>query len=192
MSVPFTQIDRLYIDGAWQQATGGRDDVLNPATEEVIGRAPLGDAAAATAAIAAARTAFDKGPWPNLPMHERAEYLRRMHGALVARREQIVALILAEVGCAQGITRPMQVDAPLSHLLSAIEHSSRDDTVYLPVEIAPNLMNPAGNRFLGGTKVVREPVGVVSGITGYNFPFLLNLAKIVPALLAGNTLVLKP
>src|SRR3546814_16081237 len=45
---------------------------------------------------------------------------------------------------------------------------------------------------LGGTTIVREPVGVVSGITGYNFPFLLNLAKIVPALLAGNTLVLKP
>ena len=53
-------------------------------------------------------------------------------------------------------------------------------------------MNPAGPRILGSGCVVREPVGVVAGITGYNFPFLLNLAKIVPALLAGNTLVLKP
>jgi acyl-CoA reductase-like NAD-dependent aldehyde dehydrogenase len=53
-------------------------------------------------------------------------------------------------------------------------------------------MNPAGSRILGGGTIVREPVGVVAGITGYNFPFLLNLSKIVPALLAGNTLVLKP
>src|SRR3546814_16059736 len=53
-------------------------------------------------------------------------------------------------------------------------------------------MNPDAPKKLGGTTIVREPVGVVSGITGYNFPFLLNLAKIVPALLAGNTLVLKP
>lgn len=53
-------------------------------------------------------------------------------------------------------------------------------------------MNPEGPKILGGTTVVREPVGVVSGITGYSLPFLLNLAKIVPALLAGNTRVLKP
>ena len=54
------------------------------------------------------------------------------------------------------------------------------------------MMNPAGPRILGGGTIVREPIGVVAGITGYNFPFLLNLSKIVPALLAGNTLVLKP
>jgi acyl-CoA reductase-like NAD-dependent aldehyde dehydrogenase len=62
----------------------------------------------------------------------------------------------------------------------------------LPVEIASNPFNPSGPRSLGGTTVVREPLGVVAGITGYNFPFLLNLAKITPSLLAGNTLVLKP
>jgi aldehyde dehydrogenase (NAD+) len=60
------------------------------------------------------------------------------------------------------------------------------------VEVTPNMFNPTGPQVLGGGSVVREPVGVVAGITGYNFPFLLNLAKIVPALLAGNTLVLKP
>ncbi len=192
MDVPFTDLDRLYIDGQWVAAGGGTDAVLNPATEAVIGHAPVGNAAAADAAIAAARHAFDSGPWPRMAMHERADALRRMHAALVARRSRIVSLIVAEVGCAQGITNAMQVDAPLAHLLSALEHSTRDDTIRLPIETVPNLFDPAGPRAIGGTTVVREPVGVVTGITGYNFPFLLNLSKIVPALLAGNTLVLKP
>jgi aldehyde dehydrogenase (NAD+) len=192
MDIPFTSIDHLYIDGAWAPAGGGREAVINPATEAVIGEAPVGDAAAAEAAVAAARRAFDHGPWPRMAMSERAEAMRKMHAALVARRERIVALIVAEVGCAQGITHAMQVDTPLRHLMSAIDHANHDDSVRLPVEAVPNPMNPDGPMILGGTTVVREPVGVVSGITGYNFPFLLNLAKIVPALLAGNTLVLKP
>lgn len=189
---PFTDIDRLYIDGEWTSADGGREAVINPATEAVIGEAPVGDAAAAQAAITAARRAFDHGPWPRMTMAERADALRRMHAALLARRDRIVALILAEVGCAQGVTNAVQVDAPLRHLLSAIDHSAREEDVRLPIESVPNPMDPNGPRILGGTTVVREPVGVVSGITGYNFPFLLNLAKITPALLAGNTLVLKP
>jgi len=191
MHVPFTDISRLYINGHWENVSG-TEDVVNPATEQVIGHAPLGDANAAYAAIAAARRAFDHGPWPHLKMAERADALRRMHVALLARRAQIAALIVAEVGCAQGITNAMQVDAPLSHLLSALEYAVRDPTIRLPAEITPNPMAPDGPRILGGTTVVREPIGVVAGITGYNFPFLLNLAKIVPALLAGNTLVLKP
>ena len=191
MTVPFTHINRLYIGGEWTAAQAF-DDIINPATEEVIGHAPVGTAQDAHAAIAAARHAFDHSPWPWLKMSERAEIMRRLHAALLARREQIVALIVAEVGCAQGITNAMQVDAPLPHFLSALEHSAREQTVQLPVEATPNFMNPAGPQMLGGTTVIREPVGVVTGITGYNFPFLLNLSKIVPALLAGNTLVLKP
>jgi acyl-CoA reductase-like NAD-dependent aldehyde dehydrogenase len=191
MNIPFADSSALYIDGRWHPVSDA-EPVLNPATEAVIGQAPVGDAAAAEAAIAAARRAFDQGSWGSLPMAARAAMLRSMHAALLAQRERIVALIIAEVGCAQGITNAMQVDAPLSHMLSAIEGATRDDTVRLPVETVPNPMNPAGPRIIGGTTVVREPVGVVAGITGYNFPFLLNLAKIVPALLAGNTLVLKP
>jgi aldehyde dehydrogenase (NAD+) len=190
-TVPYTHIDQLYIDGHWEKVSGS-DPVLNPATEALIGQAPLGDAAAARAAIEAARSAFDRGPWPNLTMAERASIMSRMQAALVARRAQIGELIVAEVGCAQGITHAMQVDAPIGHFASALAHSASDDRRYLPLEATPNPMNPAGPRILGSGSVIREPIGVVAGITGYNFPFLLNLAKIVPALLAGNTLVLKP
>jgi acyl-CoA reductase-like NAD-dependent aldehyde dehydrogenase len=80
MGVPFTNLDRLYIDGAWQTAPD-HDDVLNPATEAVIGRAPVGNAASADAAIAAARHAFDHGPWPKLPMADRATAMARLHAA---------------------------------------------------------------------------------------------------------------
>ena len=191
MGVPFTDVERLYIDGRWQEVAG-RDDVLNPATEQVIGRAPVGDAEAAKSAIGAARQAFDRGPWPGMKMAERAAVMRRMHTGLITRRARIVELIVAEVGCAQGVTNTMQVDAPLGHLLSALEHSGRETSIRLPLAATPNFLAPDGPRVLGGTTVVREPMGVVAGITGYNFPFLLNLSKIVPSLLAGNTLVLKP
>lgn len=192
MGTPFTLIDKLFIDGRWEAATGGTEAVLNPATEAVIGHAPVGDRGAAEAAVAAARQAFDHGPWPRMAMAERADVMRRFHQALQARRTQIAELIVAEVGCAQAITQPMQVDAPLGHLLSAIEHVARDDTQYIPVEASTNPFDPSGPMVLGGGAIVREPVGVVTGITAYNFPFLLNLAKLTPALLAGNTLVLKP
>src|ERR1700728_4588321 len=105
-TVPFTEISRLFINGDWEPVQG-REAVLNPATETSIGHAPVGDVAAARAAIDAARTAFDSGPWPHLPMAERAAIMRRMHSALVAKRERIAQLIIAEVGCAQGITYPM-------------------------------------------------------------------------------------
>ena len=118
--------------------------------------------------------------------------MRRMHSALVARHEQICELIVAEVGCSQAVTQAMQVDMPLSHVLKAIDRSVVNDAHQIPVEAVANPMNPEGPKLLGSGSIEREPVGVVSGITGYNFPFLLNLAKVFPALLAGNTLVLKP
>jgi aldehyde dehydrogenase (NAD+) len=190
-AIPYTHLKHLYIDGCWEKVADA-EPVLNPSTEQQIGFSPVGDIAAARAAIQAARTAFDSGPWPQFAMSERAAILQRLHAALHAKRDQIAQLIIAEVGCAQGVTHAMQVGAPLNHFASALAYSASDDRRYLPLEATPNPMNPAGSRILGGGTIVREPVGVVAGITGYNFPFLLNLSKIVPALLAGNTLVLKP
>ena len=192
MDIPFTDITSLYIDGRWVPGDEASDAVLNPATEEVIGHAPVGGVGLADAAVDAARRAFDKGPWPLMSMAERVAVMTRLHAALEARKARIAALIIAEVGCSQGITWAMQVQAPLDHFREAMVHALRETTVQLPIEATPNPMNPEGPQILGGTTVVREPVGVVAGITGYNFPFLLNLSKIAPVLLAGNTLVLKP
>ncbi len=192
MTVPFTQIDRLYIDGQWVAPEAGREAVINPATGIVIGEAPLASTAQVEAAIAAARRAFDHGPWPTMTMDERADVMQRMVDALHARQADIAALIVAEVGCAQHITHAMQVAAPIGHLASAIRYARREEDERLPIDITPNMFVPGGPMAMGGTTVVREPFGVVSAITGYNFPFLLNLAKITPALLAGCTMVLKP
>lgn len=191
MTIPFTDIERLYIDGTWH-AGASSEAVLNPATEAVIGEAPVGDAAAAEAAIASSFEAFERGPWPRMSQAQRSAVMQQFHDALVSRRGQLVELILKEVGCAQGVTNAVQVDAPLDHLQSAIDHSRREEPRQIPVASNANMINPTGPRILGGGTVVREPVGVVSGITGYNFPFLLNLAKVTPALLAGNSLILKP
>ncbi|WP_430385737.1 aldehyde dehydrogenase family protein [Blastomonas fulva] len=192
MTVPFTDIATLYIDGQHVAPQGGHEAVINPATEAVIGHAPVADSAQVDAAIAAARAAFDHGPWPQMTMDERGDVLDRMVAALRARQADIAALIVAEVGCAQGITHLMQVANPINHLASTIRYGRRDEADRLPIDITPNMMMPGGPQSIGGTTVVREPFGVVSAITGYNFPFLLNLAKIGPALMAGCTMVLKP
>jgi aldehyde dehydrogenase (NAD+) len=192
MTIPFVTIDHLYIDGEWHAPAGGTEAVINPATEEVIGNAPVASVAQVDAAIAAARAAFDNGPWPTMTMDARAGYMDKMVAALQSRQADIAALIIAEVGCAQGITHMMQVANPINHLISTIKCGRRDEPERLPIDINPNMFAPDGPQNIGGTTVVREPFGVVSAITGYNFPFLLNLAKIGPALMAGCTMILKP
>jgi aldehyde dehydrogenase (NAD+) len=192
MTIPFTQIDTLYINGNRVAPEGGTEAVINPATEEVIGNAPVASLPQVEAAIAAAREAFDNGPWPTMTMDERAGYMDKMVAALQARQADIAALIIAEVGCAQGISHMMQVANPINHLISTIKYARRDEPERLPIDINPNMFAPDGPQNIGGTTVVREPFGVVSAITGYNFPFLLNLAKIGPALMAGCTMILKP
>ncbi|KUR76705.1 aldehyde dehydrogenase family protein [Novosphingobium sp. Fuku2-ISO-50] len=192
MTIPFTHIDHVYINGAWAAPEAGHEAVINPATGAVIGQAPQAGLRQVDAAIAAARDAFDKGPWPALSMDQRADVMQRMVEELRARQSEIAALIVAEVGCAQHITHAMQVANPISHLEAAIKYARRDEPERLPIDVTPNMFVPGGPQSIGGTTVVREPIGVVSAITGYNFPFLLNLAKIAPALLAGCTLVLKP
>src|SRR3546814_20929383 len=111
----------------------------------------------AAAAFAAARTAVDDGPWPTMAMAVLAAILHRLHAALDSRRADITALIVAEVGCAQGITHGMQVGAPLDHFLSALDHSTREEPIRLPLDITPDFMNPDAPKKLGGTTIVREP-----------------------------------
>jgi len=192
MSIPFTHLDRVYIGGEWVSPGNGSEPVINPATEEPFAHAPVASVGQINDAIGAARIAFDDGPWPRMSMNERADVLARMASALRTRQSQIAQLILSEVGCAQAITNLMQVDNPIRLFEAAIGHARRDGPERLPIDITPNPFAPEGPKSIGGTTVVREPFGVVSAITGYNFPFLLNLAKIGPALLAGCTMVLKP
>jgi acyl-CoA reductase-like NAD-dependent aldehyde dehydrogenase len=180
----------LYIGSEWVTPTSGQcEPVINPATEQVIGTAPVGTLADVEAALAAAREAFDRGPWPRMPPKERARKLQTFHAALARREDEICSIIVAETGCPISLTRFAQYALPMQHLQYYIEASVRDPVASLPVEVVPNMR---GGKILGAGVTVREPVGVVAGITAYNYPFLLNLAKVGPALATGNVMVLKP
>lgn len=193
MTVPYTHLKQLYIDGAWATPEGGRSEaVLNPANEEVIGMAPVGGLPEAHAALHAARKAFDHGPWPRLPQAERTAVMKRMHSALRTRADGIKALAVAEAGYTLALAHVMNFERPMELFAAALQRSLQPGTRALPVETAMNPFNPAGAPLIGSGVVVRQAIGVVSAITAYNAPFLINLSKLVPALLAGNTVVLKP
>jgi aldehyde dehydrogenase (NAD+) len=176
---------RLLIDGELTEAQGGRRyDNVNPATEEVIGQVADATAADMDLAIGAARRAFDETDWSS-DLALRARCLRQLQEALTKHKEDLRPQIIAEAGAPMQLTFAVQQD-------SCIEDMSWD------IEVAEKY---AWERDLGvheffGIKsqrtVLKEPVGVTGLITPWNFPFMLNLSKIVPALMAGNTAVLKP
>ncbi|WP_143266596.1 aldehyde dehydrogenase family protein, partial [Paraburkholderia caledonica] len=110
----FTEQTRLFIGGAWvTPQSGERQPVLNPATEEVIGEAPVGGLHEAEAALAAAREAFDRGPWPRMSPAERAGFMRRMHAALLARADRIKALQIVEAGATRALAETMMFASPM-------------------------------------------------------------------------------
>ena len=188
MNMPLKVSDSIYVGGEWLRPSGDPEAVINPATEEVIGHAPVGGKAEVSQAIAAAREAFDKGPWPRMSPMERAAKLREVHAALAARRDDICRLIVEEAGSTASIM-PIQYDFPMSLALNAIDEGGHIRDKALPSGVIPNM---AGGRSFVGGLVRREPVGVVAAITPYNFPFFLNIVKLFPALVTGNTVVLKP
>lgn len=169
-----------YIDGQWTDPDCGRYDVVNPATEVVIQTAPDASVAQVRQAVAAARSAFDTGPWPTAEPAERARCLQQLSDALMARSEEIYALALAEWGCSAN-ERLIHVDGPAFMVGHAAE---------LATEPAEAPMDAWG---AAGTTLLRyEPLGVVAAMTPWNFPHTLNVMKLGAALAAGNTLVLKP
>src|SRR6266571_6680787 len=103
--------DKLYINGAWVPAQGKDTiEVVNPATEQVLGRIPAGTAADAAAATEAARVAFEQ--WATTPPAERAALLTRLHLGLVARTEEIANIISSELGMPLKLSRRIQAGLP--------------------------------------------------------------------------------
>ena len=187
-----THYESLYIGGSWVKPKGSEAyTVINPATEEAIGEVPIGTAADADAAIAAAREAFDKGPWPRMDWRERAVILQKFHDALVARKDDIVQLCVAEAGSILPVASIMQFDMSLDGFQQYIGQIQRRKFV-VPSSVSVHTNWATGGETLGSTVKVYEPLGVSVGITAYNYPFFLNLAKLGPALASGCTFILKP
>ena len=177
--------EQLLVDGELRAAEGGGVfETVNPATEEVLGVAANATDADAVAAVAAARRAFDTTDWAT--DHElRARCLRQFHAALERHLEEMRELTVAEVGSPVMLTYGgPQLEAPVGSVKWVADLMDGYEWTEDLGEVEA----------YGGTHrrwIEREPVGVVAAITAYNFPVQLNLAKLAPALAAGNTVVLK-
>jgi aldehyde dehydrogenase (NAD+) len=175
----------LLIDGELRPATGERTfPIVNPATEEVIGAAPDAEATDIDAAIEAARRAFDATDWSGDAAF-RVHCLRQLHQALVEAGPRMRALTTAEAGAPAMFTAGPQYDVPVASLAWTADLAERYEW-----EQDLGVASPMGVRTARTLR--REPIGVVAAITPWNFPNQINLAKLGPALAAGNTVVLKP
>ena len=167
--------DQLYIDGQWVAPHGdGTIDVLNAATEEVMGSIPEGDAADVDRAVAAAAAAFPA--WSATSPDDRAKYVQAMAEALGARSDEIAETICGEVGMPLFLSKRIQAGLPVAIASSypkIVEEFTWEETV-------------------GNSLVVKEPLGVVGAITPWNYPLHQIVLKVAPAIAAGNTVVLKP
>ncbi|TMC51042.1 MAG: aldehyde dehydrogenase [Chloroflexi bacterium] len=174
-----------YIDGAWVGAASGDTyEVINPSTEEVIARVPSGGRADAARAVAAARRSFEAGDWRNKTQAQRTEIMYQ-----IARHLQEVSgdWAMVESQNSGGTIRKTSVaDVPL-----AIEHfrSLAEQALQIPwYEPLPWIDIPN----VSWNFVQREPVGVCTGIVPWNFPIMMAVWKIAPAIAMGNSAVLKP
>jgi len=176
---------RLLIDGKLEDAASGKTfPNVNPATEEVLGEVADASTDDMDRAIGAARRAFDETDWAT-DRELRKRCLRQLKEALDRHREDLRGQIVAEVGTPIALTYAVQLDSCIDDLQYDIALiDSYEWERDLPV-----------HEFMGqrsARRVFHEPVGVAGAITPWNFPFMLNLSKLGPALAAGNTVVLKP
>ncbi|MET7936925.1 aldehyde dehydrogenase [Streptomyces sp. NPDC005322] len=171
---------QLFIGGAPAEPAGTDTiEVVSPHTEEVIGRVPHASRADVDRAVAAARTAFDRGPWARTSLDERIVVVTRIKGAIAARHEEIARVISAQNGSPYSWSVRAQALGAVMVWESAIA-VARD---------FPHEERRAG---LGPLLVRREPVGVVAAVVPWNVPQFAAAAKLAPALLAGCSVILKP
>lgn len=184
------QEGKLYIGGEWIAPEGNAAEaVVNPATEAVIGHVGIAGPNEVEAVLSAARTAFESGPWRRMSVVERAAILGRLCDWLDQQAGRIRALITAETGSIQSFARTMQYATAMEHARHYLVQATKVEPEALPLE---PVATASGATMVGGGLVVYEPVGVCLAITPFNVPFMLNLAKAIPALVMGNTVILKP
>ena len=176
---------KLTIDGVLRDAQGGKTfDVISPWTGQPVGKAADASAADVEEAIAAARRAFDTTDW-STNVEKRVDLVTKLRALFEANRERLSDLARDEAGAAMGAVGRAHVDMALD---------GWDD--YLRLFPQLNWYKDYGGRtgygFETQRKAVYEPVGVVGAITPWNVPLYVNVGKVVAALLAGCTVILKP
>ena len=166
---------KFFIGGEWVDPAGDQTiEVIDPTTEEVIGRVPEGTSEDVDRAVACAREAFEA--WSQVSPKDRAEACAAIGNALYARQEEIATLISQEMGMPIRLSQLIQAGLPVMSFTSQTQ---------LADEVA-------WEERIGNSLVLREPMGVVGAITPWNYPLHQICAKVAPALTAGCTVVLKP
>lgn len=168
-------IRKLYINGEWTDSVSGEYiEIENPDTKEIFAKVPRGNADDVDKAVKAARAAFET--WQYTPLEERVNLMKKVLAGLKSRREELIHTITRELGS------PVKVSAEV-----------HTDPFLLETEHYIKVASEFSYEVRRQTSVVRrEPVGVVGGLTPWNFPLEQIEKKVVPALLAGNCVVLKP
>jgi acyl-CoA reductase-like NAD-dependent aldehyde dehydrogenase len=176
------QRDQLFIGGAWvAPSTAETIEVVSPHTEQPIAQVAAATGADVDRAVAAARMAFDAGPWPRLDPAERIAAVRRLAACYAERRSDLVQAVVAGLGAPVRFAKTAQIGLP-THNMGVL------------ASIAEQFPWSETRQGAFGRDVVlrRTPVGVVAAVVPWNMPQFLTVTKVVPALLAGCTVVLKP
>jgi acyl-CoA reductase-like NAD-dependent aldehyde dehydrogenase len=179
---------RLLVGDEWVAGGEGTYEVVNPATEEIVGHAPEASVAQAQDAARAARDAFEH--WSRTPPGERARLLAATADAIRARFDDLLPLVVAETGCTATVGKQMQVPMAATRFDTYAQYATQSNVIPLPpMEMPATALAPGG---LMGAIARRQPVGVVACITPYNFPIVNMAGKLGPALATGNTVVVRP
>ncbi|MEM0159974.1 MAG: aldehyde dehydrogenase family protein [Candidatus Micrarchaeaceae archaeon] len=172
----------LFIDNEWVKSSKEEEqEVINPANEQIIAKVQRGGREDAKAAIDAARTAFDSGVWPTLPPAVRAEYIMKLARILEDNMTKYGEIELQNTGKAV----KQVVDYDIAYTIDNIKFFA--GATRLIEGVATKEYVPDGTSMLR-----REPVGVVAAITPWNYPLMMVGWRAIPALAAGNTVVIKP
>jgi aldehyde dehydrogenase (NAD+) len=175
--------DKLYIGGTWAEPSNPELlEIRSPHDQSVLGRVAQATNADIDRAVAVAREAFDHGPWPRTTPQERQEVIRRLNTLREARADEVSAAISAENGSALWFTKMGQpfLTRQVTAYLKAAEDLGWEE-----------IIKPSDPTVPYDTIVRREAIGVVAAVIPWNSPFSAATAKLVPALLGGNTVVLK-
>src|ERR1700753_3659904 len=177
-------VSALFIDGKMSTGNAGTFPTINPATEEVLGVAADADADDMGRAIDAARHAFDDTDWSrNTGLRVRC--VRQLRDAMREHIEELREITIAEVGAPRMLTAAAHLEGPVGDLSFCADTAEN-------YQWTSDLGDASPMGIPTRRTIAREAVGVVGAITPWNFPHQINLAKLGPALAAGNTVVLKP
>jgi acyl-CoA reductase-like NAD-dependent aldehyde dehydrogenase len=182
------RFDEILVGGAWIAAEGGCYPVVNPATEEMAGHAPQCSVRQVDNAVAAARQAFEAGPWPRMTATERRSLLDRAATRLADRSKDLLDLAVDETGALPWVIEKTHFALAVQRIgLHARIAASLPEIEVPPLDVDAGAIGAARSEGV----VVRDPVGVVAVIAPYNAPVLVAMGKIAPALALGNTIVVK-